>query len=167
MSKRVVYLPSKHEFIKYLTRVIEPPSGAKVLDLGCGDGRVLEGFARVYDDIKVYGVDINSELVGKARRNLSKYGVESRIKVKDMYEEALEKYDIVYAYLTKDSLSHLRSKIVKLLVSGGMFLAHDYPVPGLEPKKVHLVDFQGDKHYIFVYFDKNKVRSSLLKGLKI
>jgi len=167
MSRRVVYLPSKYEFVKYLTKILEPPSGAKMLDLGCGDGRILEAFARVYDDVKVYGIDINRELVRKARKNLSKYGFETNIKVKDMYGEALEKYDIVYAYLTKDSLSHLRSKIVKLLVSGGMFVTHDYPVPGLEPEKVHLVDFQGDKHYIFVYFDKGRVKRSLLKGLKI
>lgn len=167
MGRRVVYYPSRKEFVDYLVRVVEPPSGAKILDVGCGDARVLEGFGRKYDDIFLYGIDIRPGLVDISRSRLSRYGGRARVYLRDMYKESFDKYDIVYAYLTKDALSHLRSKVVRLLMSGGLFIAHDYPVPGLEPIKIHLVDLDGDKHYIFVYYDKNRVRRDLVSGLRL
>lgn len=167
MSRRVVYYPSKMEFVKYIAKLVEPPSGAKLLDLGCGDGRILDIFGKHYDDIYLYGIEIDPGLVKASRLKLSRYGGRARILMRDMYREDIDKYDIVYAYLTKDALSHLRSKIIRLLVSGGLFIAHDYPVPGLEPNRVHLVDLDGDKHYVFIYFDKDRVRRELVRGLKL
>ena len=167
MRRRVVYYPSKKEFVDYLVRVLEPPSGAKILDLGCGDSRILDGFGKHYDDIYLYGIDIDPNLIEISRSRLSRYGDRAKLFVGDMYREALDKYDIVYAYLTKDALSHLRPKIVKLLMSGGLLVTHDYPVPGLEPNRLHLVDLGGDKHYIFIYFDKERVKRELIKSLKL
>ncbi len=41
------------------------PTGAKVLDLGCGNGRVLNGLATV--NIEYTGIDMNADLLTKAR----------------------------------------------------------------------------------------------------
>ncbi len=167
MPRRVVYYPSDKDFLNHLVKFIEPPSGAHLVDLGCGDGRVLHVFGRHYDDIRVTGVEIDPNLVRVARQKLSSIGDRAKVIKGDLFKENLERYDIIYAYLTRDALSHMRNKLIRFLYEGGLLVTHDYPVPGLEPSRVHLIDLGGKKHYIFLYFDKERVRRDLIKGLKI
>ncbi len=167
MRGRVVYLPSDKEFVKRLLRVYEPSPGVKILDLGSGDGRILESFLDKYSDIKAFGVEINPNLVSLSRRRLSRFKDIAQIKLGNMYNVNLSDYDVVYTYLTRNALFNLRPNINKLLSSGGILIAHDYPVPGIRPSLTDVVDLSGKKHYIFIYFDKDRVKKSLLKGLRI
>jgi len=64
-----------------LIRDLEPPSGGKVLEIGCGTGRNLVAAARTYPDTQFYGVDISTAMLKTARRTITGAGLEHRIVV--------------------------------------------------------------------------------------
>jgi S-adenosylmethionine-diacylgycerolhomoserine-N-methlytransferase len=58
---------------------LDPPAGAKVLEIGCGTGRNLVRAARAYPSIEAYGVDVSSQMLATARRSIAKAQLERRI----------------------------------------------------------------------------------------
>ncbi|MEJ8473435.1 class I SAM-dependent methyltransferase [Roseibium algae] len=60
---------------------LAPPSGAHVLELGCGTGRNLISAAQRHPDARYYGIDISDHMLETARRNIEKAGLADRILV--------------------------------------------------------------------------------------
>lgn len=74
---RKYYLLGRDHLIKKLD--VEP--NQTVLELGCGTGRNLIAAAKQYPHAMFYGVDISQEMLGVARENIMKAGLQSRIVV--------------------------------------------------------------------------------------
>ncbi|MGB8698253.1 MAG: class I SAM-dependent methyltransferase [Thermosynechococcaceae cyanobacterium] len=49
---------------------IQLPPAAKVLDLGCGTGQLLNRLAGVYPDLQGFGLDLSPEMIRQARRKI-------------------------------------------------------------------------------------------------
>lgn len=96
--------------IKKITQDILP--GAKVLDAGCGNGRLLEAIGD--KGIKYTGFDSSSELVSLAKKNYpnNNFFVMDILEV----EKLKDKYDIIFSIAV---LSHIpgRKERIKLLQS--------------------------------------------------
>ena len=60
---------------------LNPPTGGKVLELGCGTGRNMILAARAHPSAKFYGIDISEEMLITARANVAKAGLSDRIKL--------------------------------------------------------------------------------------
>jgi ubiquinone/menaquinone biosynthesis C-methylase UbiE len=58
-------------FYQLVTDLALPQHGEKVLDLGCGNGYLLEIFAHRYPESKLYGTDLSPALVELARNRLN------------------------------------------------------------------------------------------------
>jgi 2-polyprenyl-3-methyl-5-hydroxy-6-metoxy-1,4-benzoquinol methylase len=79
----------------YLNDILQHlPAGAKVLDLGCGDGKpILKYF--INHGINVLGVDASEQMIGLAKINFPS----TRFLLKDMRELDLdEKFDAIIAW---------------------------------------------------------------------
>lgn len=79
----------------YLNDILKNlPPDAKVLDVGCGDGKpILEYFIK--HNIDVLGVDASEQMIGLAKTNFP----DTRFLLKDMRELNLdEKYDVIIAW---------------------------------------------------------------------
>lgn len=50
------------------------PSSGSVLEIGCGTGRNLLSAAKAYPDAAFFALDISAEMLGSARRNLTRSG---------------------------------------------------------------------------------------------
>ena len=74
---RKFYLLGRDELIEALA----PPSGGRVLEIGCGTGRNLVLAARRYPGARAYGVDISEEMLITARANIGRAGLEGRVGV--------------------------------------------------------------------------------------
>jgi len=61
---RKYYLLGRDELITALA----PPGNGRVLEIGCGTGRNLIVAARLYRDVRFFGIDISSEMLETARR---------------------------------------------------------------------------------------------------
>jgi S-adenosylmethionine-diacylgycerolhomoserine-N-methlytransferase len=80
--QRHIYDATRKYFLlgrDYLIASLDPPAGGHVLELGCGTGRNLIAAARRYPRATFYGIDISSEMLATARRNVAAAGLHERI----------------------------------------------------------------------------------------
>ena len=97
-----------------MARMLALPSGARILDVGCGSGWLSEYFARLGYDVT--GIDISDELIAMARERVERvpYDVDQetplrcRFQTQDIETAPLvEKFDGVICY---DSLHHFEDE---------------------------------------------------------
>jgi trans-aconitate methyltransferase len=96
----------------------------RILDIGCGDGKITAEVARLVPDGYVVGVDSSSDMVAFARKNFSKQK-NCRFELKDARDlNFVNEFDIVFSnsalHWVKDHMPVLRA-IKNALKSGGKF----------------------------------------------
>jgi len=73
------------------------PSRPIIVDPCCGDGRWLVAAAQRHPDARLYGYDIDSEMVSLAKRTLTRHGVTAHLETANTLEEnhSMPKADLV------------------------------------------------------------------------
>ncbi len=74
---RLPYLLGRDRLIAQLN----PPPGARVLEVGCGTGRNLIRIARTYPGTECCGIDVSNAMLATARRSIASAGLERRIRL--------------------------------------------------------------------------------------
>jgi len=133
------------------------PSGAKVLDVGMGEGRNAVFLAR--KGYTVVGVDISAVAVNKAKKLADEFGVRINTFVSSMqkFNPAPSSYDaiICFYYVDRD----LNRKLVEWLKPGGILI---YESHGILQKQV-----PGNESYDDIYLLKPGELLTMFKGMKI
>ena len=111
-------------------RLAELRPGERLVDLGCGDGRVLLRAAEAYG-AEVIGVEFDSALAAIARDVLAAAGIGGTVLEADFESVPIEA-DVVFAYLSPATLQRLRPRLAAL-PSTGRVVTTGYPVPGWVP----------------------------------
>ena len=104
--------------------------GERLVDLGCGDGRVL---LRAAEDFgaEVHGVEIDPALAAIARDVLAAAGVDGTVVEADFDAVSIEA-DVVFAFLSPATLQRLRPRL-QALPAHARIVTTGYPVPGWLP----------------------------------
>lgn len=117
-----------------------------VLDIGCGLGGIDVLLAREYD-ARVVGVDVEAELVRRARERVAAAGLEDRVRLEQVEPGPLPFPDGEFdAVFSKDSWIHIEDKaalfadVHRLLRPGGRLLAGDW-MRGPEPFSPYMHEF--------------------------
>ena len=71
------YLLGRDQLIEGLA----PPSGSRVLEIGCGTARNLVAAARAWPEAQFFGIDISAEMLDTARRVVGRAGLAARIEL--------------------------------------------------------------------------------------
>lgn len=82
--QRHVYDFTRKYYLLGRDRLIErlaPPPGCRVLEIGCGTARNLVHAARAYPEVEFYGIDISSEMLETARRNVVRKRLTAHVQV--------------------------------------------------------------------------------------
>jgi SAM-dependent methyltransferase len=125
--------------IETITRMLEVPAGAKLLDAPCGDGRLaVELAARGYE---VTGVDITTAYLDRARQTAAERGVELTLVERDMrdlgwsadFDGALC-YWGSFGYFDDDGNQEFLSAVASALKPGGCFLLETHILETLLPR---------------------------------
>lgn len=97
-----------------------------LVDLGCGDGRVLVEASRTRG-CRSLGVERNPELVACARKRVAEAGLEDRVEVVcgDAREESLRAASVVFLFLPISSVPGIVQRLRKELAPGARVLAHE------------------------------------------
>lgn len=69
---------------------LEPPSGAQVLEVGCGTARNLVRVARRYPWARLYGLDASGEMLKTAEAKAARAGLADRIVLRQGLAEELD-----------------------------------------------------------------------------
>ena len=120
------FQPTLHEnIISILTKISLSPSDV-LIDLGCGDGRVLFHSAFLGCE-KSIGIELNTELAASVQTKIEELGLESTIQVicEDFLTADLSSATVIYLYLLPEALVKLQhnlqqvfsQKTVRVIVS--------------------------------------------------
>lgn len=129
------------EVLDHLTRHYGPlPASARVVDFGCGVGRLLAAFSRRFE--RSVGIDIAPSMLAIAKRNLQdRSGVDYVARPEDV-PGGPGSVDLVHSYIV---LQHIRPDqgmpiiraLLDLLKPGGLFALH-MTIGDLNPRRALL-----------------------------
>lgn len=101
-------------------------AGERLVDLGSGDGRIPLAAAR--RGAEAMGVEIDPELIERARRRAELEGLQSRARFTrgDLFQADLRGADVVTLYLLTSINQRLRPKLLNELKPGARVVSHAF-----------------------------------------
>jgi hypothetical protein len=144
------YVPSQSIVVERMLKLAYVKPNDSVIDLGCGDGRILISAVRDFKARKAIGYELNSELCSKTRKKVESLGYKEKIQIfnKDLFDANLSEATVITLYLTTSGNRLLRPKLKKETVKGTRIVSHDFDIkPWRASKKV---EFLGHTLYLFI-----------------
>jgi len=120
-----------------------------LVDLGCGDGRVLRQAQKRYG-VRTVGYEVNPLAYLKAR--LFSFG-SHRIKIRrqNFWEADLSDADVVFCYLYPDVMKSLATKLTASLKPGAVIVSSNFSLPGWIPSKILRLESSLYNDPIYIY----------------
>ncbi len=137
----VIYVPTPQAVVNRMLEMADVKNSDFVIDLGCGDGRMIVTAAQKYGS-SGYGVDINPVRINESNANAKKAGVTDKVtfKVANLFDESLAKADVMTMYLLEEINLRLRPKILDELKPGARVVSHAFSMGTWEPDASDIVD---------------------------
>ena len=122
-----------------------------VIDLGAGDGRVLEAIKRQHPDITAIGYELSPAvwLIGKLRSMLMRSGVQMRLG--SMMKADLHDADVIVVYLFPKSMCEIEKMLDRSLRPGTIVLSHTFAFTGREPQITQRASRFGGMIGVYLY----------------
>jgi protein-L-isoaspartate O-methyltransferase len=124
------YLPTLRGQVDIALDLIDLKPGQTLLELGCGDGRVLAAAAK--RGLKVIGIEINPFLALIAWLRTRRYGGLVRVRLGDFWRMKWPERDGVFVFLVPHFMKELDAQMKR---RGGMLVSVAFVVPGKMPVK--------------------------------
>jgi len=149
----VPFVRSTPEVIDRMLELARVRKGDVVYDLGSGDGAIVIRAAKKYG-VKAVGIEIDQDLVLKARDNAFKEKVEHLVEfhAQDALTVDASPATVVTLYMLPEFNAKLRPILDRQLKPGSRVVSHDYEIQGWVPDKVERVkgDFIHD-HMVLLF----------------
>jgi len=151
------YVPSPQEVIDRMLELAQARQGDTVIDVGCGDGRILITAVQKFK-ARAVGIEIDPKIAAQASDTILKLGLQNKARVvrADVFDADLSQADVVTLYLTTSFNEKLRPKFEQSLKPGTRVVSHDYGIRGWNPVEVEEVFVHGRRHRIFLYVVESK-----------
>jgi SAM-dependent methyltransferase len=140
------FLETPEDSIKLIFKTLEDKFGLKrdskqkLIDLGCGDGRIVI-YAGLNYGILSKGCEINSDLVKEAlekkklfkkeKEYKKKYLRKIKVKEGDLFSLNLKKYDFIYIY-SLPTMQKFLHHVLKTAKTGAVLISYKYPLKKFE-----------------------------------
>mgnify|MGYP001179286701 CR=1 FL=1 len=145
----VPYASTPSDVVEKMMEVARVGPGDYVIDLGCGDGRIVIAAAR--KGAFGHGVDLDPERIREARENAQKANVSEKVMFvkEDIFETDISQASVIAMYLLSTVNEDLRPRLMKELDPGTRVVSHNFGMGVWEPDE-HLI--LGDS-----YMDKDNL----------
>ncbi len=134
VTRGALYVSTARVRVGAFLEAVAPEPGQLLVDLGCGDGRVLRSACRRYQ-VRAEGYELNPMAYLKARL-LSMGHAAVRIHLKNFWKADLSAADIVCCYLFPDVMVPLAFKLRDELKPGAIVVSCNFPLPGFSPDRI-------------------------------
>ena len=124
--------PAGNEMRATVVDALDPVPGQRMLELGCGSGRLAIEIKRRCPDVAIDAVDGNRDILAIARHRANQAGVDIDFKLGDITGCPLEgPYDSVHStlvlhHLTLDAKQQVFRRVRDVLAEGGSFVIADF-----------------------------------------
>ena len=128
ITQGAMFHPSACVRVKTALDHVPMKAGDLLVDIGCGDGRVLREAKRRYG-VRARGFEVNPLAYALAR--LRTIGMEEiEIRFTNFWNVDIGDADVVFCYLFPDVMDRLAHKLEKELHPGTRVISCNFPVPG-------------------------------------
>ena len=150
-ARGIPFIPLTKKQLKTINRNIKLKPTDRIIDLGCGDGRVLRMFEEQgVKDLVGYEVNFWIYLLAKAKNKISKS--KSKIYLKDFKKNNLSEYNIIFCYLSDYYMNSLKEKFDKELRPGTKIISYVFEAKDWREPKIIYTNKENKKlGKIFIY----------------
>lgn len=149
----IPFVPTPIEVVKKMIELANPKQNELLIDLGCGDGRIIRYASKEYG-CRSIGIEINPLLVDYVNKKIIEEKL-SNVKIinEDFFKYDFSKANILTLYLTSKAIEILKPKLIQMLLNGSRIVCHDFPIKGLKPKIIEEVKIKYSPriHKIYLY----------------
>lgn len=132
-TQGALYVSTSRRRIRAVLDELDLKPGRVLMDLGCGDGRLLRA-ARRRSDIFAVGYEVNPLAYLKAKIYSAGRGID--IRYGNFWYEAIYAADIIFCYLFPDVMARLAEKLQAEAKPGAVIVSFNFPIPSFAPFKV-------------------------------
>jgi len=135
-AKGVPFVSLSKKQLRAIDKNIKLKPGDRVVDLGCGDARVLRMFEKQgVKDLTGYEINFWAYLSAKIKNKLLKS--KSKVYFKNFKKADLSEYNVVFCYLLDYYLNSLKEKFDKELKPGTKIISYGFPIKNWhKPEKI-------------------------------
>ncbi len=127
------YLPTLGKQVQAALELADLQAGDTLLELGCGDGKVLVAAAR--QGINVVGYELNPLLVVVSWLRTRRYRKQVRIIWGDFWQKPWPQAEAIFVFLLPKYMSKLNKKIVHYTNKPVKLVSFAFLIPGLRPAR--------------------------------
>lgn len=116
-----------------------PVARCDVIDLGCGNGKLLKRLAQLRPDCRFLGLEhaplpfLWARLINLGQKNC-------QISLGDFWRQDLARFDVVYAFLSPAPMPRLWVKLCEEMSSEAVLISNSFPVPDVAAERIVDVD---------------------------
>ncbi len=149
----VVYVGSPYDIVSQMLHMAGVKKDDLVVDLGCGDARMLVLAAQKYGS-KGIGYEIDPVMVRESRKNAERNNVSDLVKIiqADIFTVDISEADVLPIYLLPEMNLRLVPQF-ETLKPGSRLVFHNYDLTGYIPdKKVEIISNEDNsEHTLYLY----------------
>lgn len=149
----VPYVPTPNQVVEAMLNLAKVTKDDTVIDLGCGDGRIVITAAQKYG-ARGIGVDLNPERIAEAEANARSAKVQDRVRFveQDLFKADIREATVVTLYLLPSVNARLKPRLFAQLRPGARVVSHSFDMPDWIPQQKLQVD--GRTLYLWVIPEK-------------
>lgn len=144
----VPYVPTPDQVVQGMLKLADVKPGETVIDLGCGDGRIVVTAAKM--GAKGIGYDLNPERLREANENARVAKVTDKVQFieKNLFDADIKSANVVTLYLLPSVNEKLKPRLLKELKPGTRIVSHSFSMGDWKPVKEQEVD--GRRIYLWI-----------------
>lgn len=134
ITQGALYVSTSRVRIDAVLEEIPMAPGELLVDLGCGDGRVIRKAVR-RNTVRAIGYEVN--LMAYLRARLTCFNLKDvQIKWGNFWHADLSRADVVFCYLFPDVMQRLSDKLKSELKPGARIVSCNFRLPGFQSAKI-------------------------------
>ena len=159
----VPYVPTPQQVVDRMLEIAKVSGKDFVMDLGCGDGRMLVTAATKFG-ARGFGVDLNPVRIREATENAARANVADKVKfeVKNLFDTQIKDADVLTMYLLPSVNMQLRPRILSEMKPGSRIVSHAFNMEDWDPDQRENVD--GREVFFWIVPDKLEGKWTIVDG---
>jgi SAM-dependent methyltransferase len=156
ITRGAMFHPSARVRVRTFLDHVPMKAGDLLIDIGCGDGRVLREAARRYG-VRAVGFEVNPLAYALAR--VRTFGIKKiEIRWRDFWNVNIRDADVVFCYLFPDVMERLATKLEAELRPGTRVISCNFPLPGWRHSEVLYPEssLHGDPIYCYHFTEAHR-----------
>lgn len=143
----VPYVPTPQDVVDRMLEIAKVTGKDFVMDLGCGDGRMLVTAATKFGS-RGRGVDLNPVRIKEANANAQNAKVSDKVtfEVKNLFDTSIKEADVLTMYLLPGVNLQLRPRILDEMKPGSRIVSHAFDMGDWE------ADLRDEVGYSRIYY---------------